>query len=73
MKLIPHAYQGYAIKFLEEHPIAALFLDMGLGKTAITLAAILDLMFDSFDVRRVLVVAPLVCRFDIVPYSLLHS
>lgn len=30
-EFIPHEYQRYAIRFLEEHPIAALLLDMGLG------------------------------------------
>ena len=30
-KFIPHEYQRYAIRFLEQHPIAALFLEMGLG------------------------------------------
>jgi hypothetical protein len=31
MKFIPHEYQQYATTFIEEHPIAAVFLDMGLG------------------------------------------
>ena len=35
-----HDYQKYAVRFIEEHPIAALFLDMGLGKTITTLTAI---------------------------------
>ena len=59
MKFIPHEYQRYAIEYIKTHPIAAVFLDMGLGKTSITLTAIHDLLFDSFEVRRVLVVAPL--------------
>ena len=54
-----HDYQKYAVRFIEEHPIAALFLDMGLGKTITTLTAIHNLMFDLFVVRRVLVIAPL--------------
>lgn len=57
MKL--HDYQKYAVRFIEEHPIAALFLDMGLGKTITTLTAIHNLMFDLFVVRRVLMIAPL--------------
>lgn len=40
-------------------PVTALFLDMGLGKTVTTLTAIRDLMYDTFEVQRVLVVAPL--------------
>lgn len=59
MKYNPHDYQRYAAEFITTHPIAALLLDMGLGKTSITLTAINDLLFDSFDVHKVLVVAPL--------------
>ena len=59
MKFIPHDYQQYAIQFLTEHPVAALLLDMGLGKTVTTLTAINELLFDRFEIRRVLVVAPL--------------
>jgi SNF2 family DNA or RNA helicase len=55
----PHPYQEYAIDFIEKHPVSALLLDMGLGKTVITLSSIWNLLFDSFEVRRVLVVAPL--------------
>ena len=59
MLYCPHEYQRYAIDFIESHPISALILDMGLGKTSITLTAISDLMFDSFEISRVLVIAPL--------------
>lgn len=59
MKFIPHDYQRYAAEFIITHPISALLLDMGLGKTSITLTAINDLLFDSFEVHKVLVVAPL--------------
>ena len=59
MKYNPHDYQRYAAEFITTHPIAALLLDMGLGKTSITLTAINDLLFDSFEVHKVLVVAPL--------------
>lgn len=55
----PHNYQTYATEFIESHPISAIFLSMGLGKTIITLSAIFDLMFDYFDVGKVLVIAPL--------------
>lgn len=44
---------------IEDHPFAAVLLDMGLGKTSITLTAIADLLFDSFEVHKVLVIAPL--------------
>lgn len=59
MKYIPHDYQTYAVDYIETHPVATVFLDMGLGKTSITLTAINNLLFDSFEVLRVLVIAPL--------------
>ena len=59
MKYEPHSYQKYAIEYLKSHPVSALFLDCGLGKTSITLTAINDLLFDSFEVHKVLVIAPL--------------
>ena len=59
MKYNPHDYQQYAAEFITTHPIAALLLDMGLGKTSITLTAINELLFDGFEVHKVLVVAPL--------------
>ena len=40
MRYSPHEYQKYAINFIKEHPIAAILLDMGMGKTSIVLAAI---------------------------------
>ena len=54
-----HEYQNYCVEFLKTHPEAMLILEMGLGKSCISLTAILDLMFDSFDVGKVLVIAPL--------------
>ena len=54
-----HGYQNFCVDFLKSHPMAMLILEMGLGKSCISLTAILDLMFDSFDVGRVLVIAPL--------------
>ena len=55
MKYQPHDYQAYATNFILEHPISAVFLDMGLGKSVITLSAIFDLCLDFFSVRKVLV------------------
>ncbi len=64
MKYCPHDYQKYAVEYIESHPVCAVFLDMGLGKTSITLTAVNDLIYDSFEVRKVLVIAPLrVARF----------
>ncbi|MFR7671691.1 SNF2-related protein [Ruminococcus sp.] len=59
MKYKPHSYQEYAIRYIETHPISALLIDMRLGKTSITLTAIRNLLFDSFEVCKVLVIAPL--------------
>ena len=59
MKFIPHNYQSYCIDYIKTHPVSALFLDMGLGKTVITLTAINDLIFDELKVSKVLVIAPL--------------
>ena len=67
MKFLPHDYQKYAIEYIKSHPVTALFLDMGLGKTVTTLTAIRDLMYDAFEVQRVLVVAPLRVARDTWP------
>jgi len=67
MKYEPHNYQTFAINYIEEHPIAAVLLDMGLGKTSITLTALNDLLFDSFKAHRILVIAPLRVARDTWP------
>ena len=59
MRYEPHDYQQYAIGYIEAHPVAAVLLDMGLGKTSITLTALNDLLFDSFEIRKVIVIGPL--------------
>lgn len=59
MKFAPHSYQDYAIQKIIEQPAVGLLLDMGLGKTVITLTAISQLINDYFDVIKVLVIAPL--------------
>lgn len=59
MKYNPHEYQKYCIDYILSHPLAAIFLDCGLGKTAIALTAIERLIYDEFEVSKVLVVAPL--------------
>lgn len=70
MKYEPHDYQKYATVFIEEHPVSAILLDMGLGKSVITLTAINDLLFDSFEIHRVLVIAPLRVARDTWPTEL---
>lgn len=59
MKYRPHEYQKFAAEFIRDHPVAAVFLDMGMGKSSITLTAVMELMYEQFEVNRVLVVAPL--------------
>ncbi len=59
MKYSPHEYQKFAVEFIKNHPVSAIFLDCGLGKTVTTLTAINDLLFDSFEISKVLVIAPL--------------
>lgn len=67
MKYSPHDYQQYAADFICTNPISCLLLDMGLGKTVITLTALNDLLFDYFTAHRVLVIAPLRVARDTWP------
>jgi SNF2 family DNA or RNA helicase len=59
MQFVPHKYQKHSIDYIIEHDRCGLILDMGLGKTVVTLTAIQDLMYDYFSIRKVLVIAPL--------------
>lgn len=59
MKYAPHNYQKFATDFIINNPISAVLLEMGLGKSVISLSAINELMLDYFDVSRTLVIAPL--------------
>ena len=70
MKYVPHEYQEYAKVVIVNQNISALFLDCGLGKTVITLTAIWELMLDYFEVRKVLVIAPLRVARDTWPAEL---
>ena len=65
-----HGYQTYCADFIQGHDKSLLILEMGLGKTIITLTAILNLMFDQFEVSRVLIVAPLRVGRDVWPQEL---
>lgn len=58
MKYKAHDYQEYATDFILEHPVGCLILDMGLGKTVITLTALQLLLFDYYEVGRILIIAP---------------
>ena len=70
MKFNPHDYQRFCIDYIKTHLIAALFLDMGLGKTVITLTALRDLILDELAVTKVLVIAPLRVARDTWPTEL---
>lgn len=59
MKLKLHDYQVLVKDYIKSHPCAAVILDMGMGKTATTLSAIQELIYDDFEIHKVLVVAPL--------------
>ena len=73
-----HEYQTYATEFILAHPIAAILLSMGLGKSVITLTALFDLCLDSFEIGKVLIIAPLRVARDTWPAEIrkwdhLHS
>lgn len=70
MRYQPHNYQTTATKFITSHHQAAILLGMGLGKSVITLTALWELILDSFEVSRVLVVAPLRVARDTWPAEL---
>lgn len=57
MRFEPHDYQRTAIDWIIDHPYCGLFLDMGLGKSVITLTAIRRLI-DDCEIEKTLVVAP---------------
>ena len=53
-----YPYQQYCIDRIISDPAIGLFLDMGLGKTAITLSAIKDLRYNRWEVSKPLIIAP---------------
>ncbi len=67
MKYEAHEYQRYATEFILEHPVSAVFLEMGLGKSVIALTALYDLCLDRFLIRKALVIAPLRVARDTWP------
>ena len=66
MKYVPHDYQSYATEFILNHPVAAILLQMGLGKSVITLTAMQEL-FKRREIRKALVIAPLRVARDTWP------
>ena len=59
MKYEPFEYQLFTKRFILGHPAAGVFLDMGMGKTSIALTAVEELLHDYFEIRKVLIIAPL--------------
>ncbi len=59
MRFKAYDYQRFAIDFIIKNPIALILLDMGMGKTSITLFAVMFLMYETFEVSKTLVVCPL--------------
>lgn len=54
----PHPYQQAGIEAILEKSGVALWMEMGLGKTVVTLTAIDQLIYDRLEISRVLIVAP---------------
>ena len=71
MKFVPHDYQTYATDFILTHPTSAILLDMGLGKSVITLTALFDLCLDRFEIGKTLIVAPLRVARDTWPAEIM--
>lgn len=67
MEFKPHDYQQHTTQFIEDHPQAAIFLSMGMGKTVSTLTAINNLIYREFAVQKALVIAPLRVARDTWP------
>ena len=54
-----HEFQNYGVDFIINKPISALMLECGLGKTITTLTAVSDLIYDYFEISKVLIIAPM--------------
>lgn len=54
----PHVYQQHAEQHVLEHPASGLLMQMGLGKTVVTLTAVNRLLYENFEISKVLIIAP---------------
>ena len=54
----PYPYQRFCIQHIIDHPVAGLFVDMGMGKTVMTLTAFNYLKYYAWQIQRCLVIAP---------------
>lgn len=57
MNFTPHKYQLSALDHIMEYPRSGVFLSMGLGKSVITLSAIIEL-YRTFEISKVLIIGP---------------
>lgn len=67
IRYTPHDYQSYAAEYIKTNSACTVLLDIGLGKTSITLTALVDLLFDSFEFHKMLVIVPLRVALDTWP------
>ncbi len=70
MNFRPHDYQNFAIEYIKENPVTAVLLGLGMGKSVISLTAIADLLFDSFEVHKILIIGPLRVARDSWPMEI---
>ena len=70
MQFKPHPYQQHAIEHILTHPAAGLFMEMGTGKTVSTLTAIDQLIYDRFEINKVLVIAPKFVSLNVWPQEI---
>jgi len=59
MNYVPHEYQKFAVAKILEQEAVGLFMDMGLGKTVCALTAMHELLFETFEAEKILIIAPL--------------
>lgn len=58
MNYKPHNYQNHGFRHVVKHEFSGLFLEMGLGKTVITLTAVNRFMYEDLSITKTLVIAP---------------
>lgn len=59
MKYVPHKYQEVCIDFILKHPEAMVWLSCGMGKTSVACTSLEQMLFDSFEIRKVLIICPI--------------
>ena len=59
MKYVAHKYQEKCIEFILTHPIAMIWLSCGMGKTSVGLTSLEQLLYDFFEIHKVLIICPI--------------